>query len=100
VQRVRVVFLYFSVGSAVELVEPAAPDSPVSSLAEKGGGFHHLCFEVDDLEAHMAFMRTQKALLVRKPQPAVAFEGRRIGWMITREKMLVEYLERTASLSK
>jgi methylmalonyl-CoA/ethylmalonyl-CoA epimerase len=95
VQRVRLVFLHFAVGSQIELLESTGPNSPVEAMASKGGGFHHVCFEVDDLDAHMAHMRTEKAMLVRKPHPAVAFGGRRIGWMITRERMLVEYLERS-----
>ena len=94
VQQVRAVFLHFVDGSQIELLESTGPGSPVESLAQKGGGFHHLCFEVDDLDAHMVKMRSEKALLVRGPQPALAFGGRRIGWMITRERMLVEFLER------
>jgi len=39
-------------------------------------------------------MQAQKAMLVRHPKPAVAFGGRLIAWMLTREKLLVEYLER------
>ena len=36
----------------VELVEPASEGSPVSYfLKRKGGGLHHLCYEVDDLES-------------------------------------------------
>ena len=35
----------------VELVEPADEDSPVLRfLREKGGGLHHACYEVADLE--------------------------------------------------
>lgn len=33
----------------IELVEPAADDSPVAGfLAKRGGGLHHLAFRVDD----------------------------------------------------
>lgn len=93
-QQVRAVFLQLPAGPQIELLEASSPSSPVHAFAVKGGGLHHLCFEVDDLDAHMLHMRTQKSLLVRRPQPAVAFEGRRIGWMLTRERLLVEYLER------
>lgn len=34
----------------IELVEPAADDSPVTGfLAKRGGGLHHLAFRVDDV---------------------------------------------------
>jgi methylmalonyl-CoA/ethylmalonyl-CoA epimerase len=96
IQKVRAAFLGFGPSGAVqfELVEPAGPDSPVQAMAEKGGGMHHLCFEVDNLELHLAHMKELRAIVVRRPQPAIAFGGRRIAWVFLREKLLVEYLER------
>ena len=96
-QRARVVFLDLPPSGEVkvELVEPAGAESPVAAFLAKGGGLHHLCFEVDDLETHLAAMRACKAMLIRHPKPAVAFNGRRIAWMFTADKLLVEYLERT-----
>lgn len=96
IQRARVAFLDLPPDglTKVELVEPMGADSRVAGFLEKGGGLHHLCFEVDDIERQISQMKMQKAMLLRRPQPAVAFGGRRIGWMLTREKMLVEYLER------
>lgn len=95
IQRARVAFLDLPPGGTrVELVEPIGPDSPVARFLDKGGGLHHLCFEVDDIDRQISTMKTQLAMLVRQPKPAVAFGGRRIGWMLTREKLLIEYLER------
>jgi methylmalonyl-CoA/ethylmalonyl-CoA epimerase len=65
-------------------------------LREKGGGFHHVCYEVADLEEEMAGMKSRKALIARRPKPAVAFQGRRIAWMLTAEKLLIELLEQQA----
>ena len=49
----------FPVGeSRIELLEPMGDDSPVGvSLAKRGPGIHHICFEVDDIEAEMERMR-------------------------------------------
>ena len=96
IQRARVIFLDLPPDGAVklELIEPLGPDSPVASFDKKGGGLHHLCFEVDDVEEQIRKMRALKAMLIRHPKPAVAFGGRRIAWMQTRERLLVEYLER------
>ena len=98
IQRARVLFLELAPGGGtrLELVEPLTEDSPVARFLQKGGGLHHLCFEVDELEKHIRHMKAQQALLVRHPQPAVAFGGRLIAWMMTRDKLLVEYLERTS----
>ena len=47
--RVRIAFL--GIGeSKIELVEPTDDTTGVARfLANKGEGFHHVCFEVDDL---------------------------------------------------
>jgi methylmalonyl-CoA/ethylmalonyl-CoA epimerase len=95
-QKVKVAFLTTRPGDAqIELVAPDGPDSPVLRfLEERGGGMHHLCYQVDDLEQQMEAMKARGALIMRRPKPAVAFEGRRIAWMLTREKLLVELLEK------
>jgi len=96
-QKVRVTFLATRAQDpAIELVEPAGDDSPVSRfLQERGGGLHHVCYEVADLEQQLVELRSRGALIVKRPLPAVAFGGRRIAWVITSEKLLVELLEET-----
>ena len=56
-ERVRVAFL--PVGdTTIELVEPLAADSPVSSfLAKRGGGLHHLTLAVRDLDTALDRVR-------------------------------------------
>jgi methylmalonyl-CoA/ethylmalonyl-CoA epimerase len=66
-------------------------------LQERGGGMHHLCYEVADLEAELAAFRSRGAMIASRPKPAVAFGGRRIAWVITAEKFLVELLEERLS---
>jgi methylmalonyl-CoA/ethylmalonyl-CoA epimerase len=94
-QKAKVAFLTMREGDAqIELVEPAADGSPVQRfLREKGGGMHHLCYEVADLEADLTAFRARGASIASRPKPAVAFGGRRIAWVITSEKFLVELLE-------
>ena len=97
IQKVRVTFLKgaHTHDSLIELVEPAGPESPVTRfLKGGGGGLHHLCYEVEDLERHLAFCKSVGTLVIRQPVPAVAFGGRRIAWALTKQKLLVEFLER------
>jgi methylmalonyl-CoA/ethylmalonyl-CoA epimerase len=77
-----------------ELVEPAGGQSPVEALAAKGGGLHHVCYLVEDLEQALTEARSLGALITRPPMPAVAFSGRRIAWIYTKNRLLIEYLER------
>jgi len=77
----------------VELIEPNGPNSPVLAFLKKGGGLHHLCYEVSSLEAELEFSRRAGGIVVKRPLPAVAFGGRRIAWVFTKNKLLIEYLE-------
>lgn len=95
-QQVRVTFIRPSApeqGVLFELVEPADASSPVSNFLRRGGGFHHICFEVRDLDTEMENVRLHGGLAARLPQPALAFSGRRIAWVYTRTRLLIEYLE-------
>ncbi len=93
-QKVKVAFMTTRPGDAqIELVQPAGENSPVQKFLQQGGGMHHLCYEVADLEAELAAFRTRGAAIASRPKPAVAFGGRRIAWVITSEKFLVELLE-------
>jgi len=94
IQRVKVTFLGEDGTPQVELVEPGAEQSPVGAFLTRGGGLHHLCYEVGDLDGQLRDARGSGAIVVRQPAPAVAFGGRRIAWVYTREKLLIEYLER------
>jgi methylmalonyl-CoA/ethylmalonyl-CoA epimerase len=95
-QKVRVAFLSTdSLDAQIELVEPAADDSPVCKfLRDRGGGLHHCCYEVENLDECISTMRREGALLTKRPKPAVAFGGRSIAWLLTPERLLVELLEK------
>jgi methylmalonyl-CoA/ethylmalonyl-CoA epimerase len=94
-QRVRVAFLATRPNEAsIELVEPWGEQAPVRRfLDEKGGGLHHVCYVTPDLDEEIRAFRARRAMVVRPPLPAVAFEGRRIAWLLTPENLLVELLE-------
>ena len=80
-------------GAQVELVEPVGDDSPVSRFLQKGGGLHHLCYEVENLAEHLKIRREAGCIVVRPPMPAAAFDNRLIAWALTRQKLLLEFLE-------
>jgi methylmalonyl-CoA/ethylmalonyl-CoA epimerase len=77
----------------VELVEPVSEGSPVANFLKRGGGLHHLCYEVESLDKHLEFSRTIGGKIVRPPLPAVAFDGRRIAWVYTKDRLLLEFLD-------
>jgi len=63
---------FFKIGEMnIELVQPSEPDSPlVKFLETKGQGIHHICFEVDDVEAEVkAFLNKGATMVDQKPRP-------------------------------
>lgn len=77
----------------IELVEPGSENSPVANFLKRGGGLHHLCYEVESLDRQLEYSRTIGGKIVRPPLPAVAFDGRRIAWVFTKDRLLLEFLD-------
>jgi methylmalonyl-CoA epimerase len=72
VPEMKVSALFLPVGeSNIELLEPTSEDSAVGKfLARRGEGIHHICFEVDDIEASLEKLRKEGARLIdEKPRP-------------------------------
>ena len=95
VQRVSVCFLETgdSREPTLELVAPNGKDSPVDQVLAKGIGAYHLCYEVDNIESALDYVRSKGCIVISKPVPAVAFEGRRIAWFYTPTRQLIELVE-------
>jgi methylmalonyl-CoA epimerase len=79
-EQVRIAFLPMGGpgGSEIELIEPTTPDSSLAKFLEKRGeGLHHICLEVDNIDAALAEIQ-EKGVPVLDKQPRVAAEGRAI----------------------
>ena len=73
---------------------PDGSDSPAASWIQRiQAGPYHTCYEVDDLEAVMAFLRCQRLFPVLGPLPAVAFNKRRVVFLWSDRSGLIELLE-------
>ena len=62
-QKVNICFLKTN-NVFLELIEPAQENSPISDFVKTGGGFHHLCFEVDDIHLELEKMKKNGAHVV------------------------------------
>ena len=96
-QKVNVCFL--KIGEPfLELIEPASPDSPISDFAKKGGGIHHLCFEVNDIHKELDLLSSKGATIL--VTPVKGFDERLIAFVNLNMKNtrcgLIELLETKA----
>ena len=82
VEEQGIVATMFEVGeSKVELVQPTRPDSPVGKFLEKKGeGFHHVAYEVDDLEEALRELKEGGVELVDE-EPRVGAGGTRMAFL-------------------
>ena len=79
-EQVRIAFLPLGGpgGSEIELIEPTTSDSSLVKFLEKRGeGLHHICLEVDDIEASLREMQERGAPVLDQ-RPRIAAEGRAI----------------------
>lgn len=94
VQRVSVCFLVPVVGGPeIELISPLTSDSPVRKIISSGGGAYHLCYETAQFDEDTKELSARGCVLVSEPVPAVAFGGRRIIWLFTPTRQLLELVE-------
>ena len=67
--------------SEVELVEPTTDTSGIARyVAKRGPGMHHICFEVDDIEATLARLKEQGVQLINE-EPTIGAGGKRIAFI-------------------
>lgn len=79
-EQVRIAFLPMGgpAGSQIELIEPSATNESLQKFLERRGeGLHHICLEVEDIEAELQALQ-DKGASVLDQQPRNAAEGRAI----------------------
>jgi len=79
-EQIRIAFLPLGGpgGSEIELVEPLSANASLNRFLEKRGeGLHHICLEVEDIDAALRELR-EKGAPVLDQEPRQAAEGRAI----------------------
>jgi len=56
--------------TVIELLQPIGSDGVMARFLEKKGeGFHHICYEVDDIEAAIAAVKAKGLEILGEPRP-------------------------------
>jgi methylmalonyl-CoA/ethylmalonyl-CoA epimerase len=97
-EKVKVAFLPLPQGDGeVELVQPTADDTGIARFLEKRGeGMHHICFEVDDIQAAMADLAAN-GLQILEEKPRLGSQGQKYVFIHpkTAHGVLIELYERS-----
>lgn len=62
----------------IELLEPLGDNSPIAGFLKNNpkGGMHHLCYEVEDINAACEKMREQGATITGTGEPRIGAHGK------------------------
>ncbi len=67
--------------SKVELVQPTTQGSGMAKYMEKrGAGLHHICFEVDDIEATLVQLKAKGIQLINE-EPVIGAGGKKVAFI-------------------
>lgn len=79
----QVLTAFFPVGDThVELIQPTEGNVGVTKfLATRGEGVHHLCFEVDDIEAALADCRSRGLRLIDETPRVIAQGAKKMAFL-------------------
>jgi methylmalonyl-CoA/ethylmalonyl-CoA epimerase len=74
---VRVVFIDLP-NTKVELLTPLGEDSPIAGFLAKNpsGGIHHICYEVDDIQAARDHLQASGARVLGSGEPKIGAHGK------------------------
>ncbi|GJM41674.1 MAG: methylmalonyl-CoA epimerase [Ardenticatenaceae bacterium] len=95
-QAVDVAFLPVG-NSKIELLQPTDNESGVAKyLQKRGPGMHHICFEVEDIDAALSKLKAAGIQLINE-EPVVGSDGRKFAFIHPKaaNSVLVELYELT-----
>ncbi len=94
IQNCKIAFATSSNGVRLELIEPLNEESPVNQiLQKKKGGLYHMCFVANHFDEDVKHCLANKFIALSKPQPAIAFNNRRVIFFSTPTFEIIELLE-------
>jgi methylmalonyl-CoA/ethylmalonyl-CoA epimerase len=95
VQKCKIAFLFRDDFPLIELVAPIDGNSPVIKTLDKMGVTpYHICYEVDNIEQSIKFLKELHFVLFSKPVDAIALENRKICYLYHPHIGLVELLSK------
>ena len=92
-QKVKVVFLAKKESILIKLIEPTEENQSLINFVNRGGGFHHLCFRVEDMNKKISELKEKGLLTLVPPQPGEAFNNHEIAFMLAKYGINIELID-------
>lgn len=98
IQKVRVVLLQPNKDSTnstrIELIEEAGTPSPITKILKSNNRMYHFCLEVESIDDKLETAREHGSIIIQKPVPAKLFDGRKIAFIFTPDRYIIEILQK------
>ena len=76
----KINYIFLPIGNiSIELIQPISEISPIKNFSKKGGGLHHIAFEVDNIETTLSYLKSKGGKILF--QPEIGFENRMISFV-------------------
>jgi len=92
-QKVKVTFLSKEKSLTVKLIEPLDDNQSLLNFVSRGGGFHHICFKCDNIDAGVTDLRQKGLLTLVPPQPGEAFNNNKIAFLLAKYGLNIELID-------
>ena len=71
----------------IELLEPLGANSPIAGFLAKNpkGGIHHVCYEVEDIEAAVDRMKAKGATITGDGRPRIGAHGKPVVFLLPKD---------------
>jgi methylmalonyl-CoA/ethylmalonyl-CoA epimerase len=92
-QKVKVTFLSKEKSLTVKLIEPLDDNQSLLNFVSRGGGFHHICFKCDNIDAGVTDLKQKGLLTLVPPQPGEAFNNNKIAFLLAKYGLNIELID-------
>ncbi len=92
-QKVLVVFMGKENSITIKLISPSEESSPIYGFAKRGGGLHHLCFKVGNIEQVIPLFKENGMRLISPPSPGEAFGNEDIAFLLAKNNLNIEVID-------
>ncbi|MZP56949.1 MAG: hypothetical protein GT600_16015 [Bacteroidales bacterium] len=92
-QKVKVVFLSKDESLLIKLIEPLLDNQSLINFVNRGGGFHHICFKVNEMADTLKDLNAKGLLTLVPPQPGEAFNNNDIAFLLAKYGINVEIID-------
>ena len=91
---VDLLFIESENGQLIELVSPNVEDSVVSKIIKTNiNSVYHICYITKSIESCINTLINKSFILVDTPKPAIAFNGKKVAFLMSKYTGIIELLE-------